>query len=207
LEVIHGEVLRLEQTVQCFLDFARLPAPRRSICDLWTVVNQAADLVRAHAQQQQVDLVLQGWGRPLWSEVDAGQMRTVLINLFLNALEAMPHGGRLEVELSTGERRRGANLPDHCLRVRDNGPGIPAEMLPRLFTPFASSKSTGTGLGLSISRRIVEEHDGQLSAANRPEGGACFTITVPAVEAPDTPVQLRTPRENEATVESTIARP
>ena len=66
------------------------------------------------------------------------------------------------------------------VRNFDGKPGIPTEMVGRLFTPFASSKATGTGLGLSISRRIVEEHGGTLTAANRPEGGASFTILLPA---------------------------
>jgi signal transduction histidine kinase len=95
-----------------------------------------------------------------------------LVNLLLNALDAMPRGGALRVELEAGERE--------CrLRVRDTGPGIAPEIAGRLFTPFASTKPTGTGLGLSLSRRIVEEHGGTISAANLPEGGACFTITLP----------------------------
>ena len=104
--------------------------------------------------------------------LDAGQFGTVLVNLFLNALDAMPRGGELRVELEAGERE--------CrLRVRDTGPGIAPEVAERLFTPFASTKPTGTGLGLSLSRRIVEEHGGTITAASRPEGGACFTITLP----------------------------
>jgi two-component system sensor histidine kinase HydH len=65
------------------------------------------------------------------------------------------------------------------LRVADTGEGIAPEMTGRLFTPFASTKPTGTGLGLSISRRIVEEHGGRITADNRPQKGACFTIILP----------------------------
>jgi signal transduction histidine kinase len=111
-------------------------------------------------------------------DVDRGQLGTVLVNLFLNALDAMPHGGRLEVEL---EPATAVGRSIH-LRVTDTGTGIPPEMAGRLFTPFASTKATGTGLGLSISRRIIEEHGGRISADNRPEGGASFTITLPAPE-------------------------
>ncbi|HXG11285.1 MAG TPA: ATP-binding protein, partial [Gemmataceae bacterium] len=181
LQVIHDEVLRLEQTVQSFLDFARPTPPRRSICDLRDVAAHAAELVRPHARQQGVEIILCTPDRPLSADVDRGQMETVLINLFINALDAMPHGGRLEVEAGpVGNPRNGAAA--HFLRIRDTGSGIPAEMFPRLFTPFASSKPTGTGLGLSICRRIVEEHGGEIIAANHPEGGACFTITLPATE-------------------------
>ena len=112
--------------------------------------------------------------------VDRSQLCTVLVNLFLNALDAMPKGGRLEVELDTGAE--GVRI-----RVMDTGSGIPAEMVGRLFTPFASSKPTGTGLGLSISRRIIEEHGGQLTGGNREGGGARFTITLPAMKGIEAP--------------------
>jgi signal transduction histidine kinase len=93
--------------------------------------------------------------------------------LFLNALDVLPRGGRIEVDLMTP-------APDEIrLSVCDNGPGIAPEVIGRLFTPFATTKATGTGLGLSICRRIVEEHDGSISGANRPGGGACFTIRLP----------------------------
>jgi two-component system, NtrC family, sensor histidine kinase HydH len=174
LNVIHAEVVRLEQTVQGLLDFARPPAPQRHTCDLRAVVAQAVELVRARARQQMVDIEVASPEQALTAHVDRGQLCTVLVNLFLNALDAMPQGGRLHVRLE-------ATGPDEArLAVSDTGAGIPPEMAGRLFVPFASSKATGTGLGLSICRRIVEEHDGRITAGNRPEGGARFTITLPA---------------------------
>jgi signal transduction histidine kinase len=174
LAVIHGEIARLEQTVQGFLDFGRLPTPRRSAGDLRNVVTQAVDLVRVRARQQRVEVEVRSPEAPVEAEVDRGQLCTVLVNLFLNALDAMPQGGRLEVALES------APGGEAVLTVADTGPGIPAEMAGRLFTPFASTKPTGTGLGLSISRRIVEEHGGTISAGDRPGGGAAFTIRLPA---------------------------
>jgi signal transduction histidine kinase len=174
LRVIHREVTRLEQTVQAFLSFARVPSPQRERCDLLEVVAQARDLVRGRAQQQQVEIRVEDPGRPVPGFVDRGQLSTVLVNLLLNALDAMPQGGRLDVEVSDGSPS-GVRL-----RVKDTGGGIPPEVAGRLFTPFATSKPTGTGLGLSIARRILEEHGGRITAENRPGGGACFTITLPA---------------------------
>lgn len=173
LQVIHGEITRLEQTVQGFLDFARLPTPRRSSCDLRDVIARAIDLVRGRARHLGIETVVVEPEQPVLGIIDQGQLHTVLVNLFLNALDAMPLGGRLEVKLE-GSPETGIRL---C--VTDTGGGIAAEMLGRLFTPFSSTKPTGTGLGLSLSRRIIEEHSGRISAENRPEGGACFTIYLP----------------------------
>jgi signal transduction histidine kinase len=175
LEVIHGEIVRLEQTVQSFLDFARLPTPRRLTVDLNQVVAQAVDLVRARARQQSVEIAVTGPEKSVPADIDRGQMCTVLVNLFLNALDAMSKGGSLRIRLAVND--------DVSLSVSDTGTGIPAEMFHRLFTPFSSSKPKGTGLGLSISRRIVEEHGGAIVGRNLPEGGACFTITLPASPA------------------------
>ena len=99
VRVIHNEVVRLEQKVQSFLNFARLPAPQRSPCDLREVVQQACDLVRGRAGQQRVEVAVHAPDRPLIAPVDRGQLGTVFVNLFLNALDAMPGGGRIDVSL------------------------------------------------------------------------------------------------------------
>jgi signal transduction histidine kinase len=173
LKVIHGEVVRLEQTVRNFLDFARPPVARRARGDLREVVSQAVDLTRARARQQDVEIETDVPAGPVEADVDAGQLCTVLVNLCINALDVMPQGGKLTLSL----RRSADGL---VLAVADTGPGIAAGMLGRLFTPFVSTKATGSGLGLSISRRIIREHGGEIAGGNRPEGGACFTIRLPA---------------------------
>jgi signal transduction histidine kinase len=175
LRVIHGEIVRLEETVQNFLTFARLPAPRRQVSDLRETVGRPLDLVRVRARRQGVEVEVAQPGRPVPVDLDAGQFQQVLVNLLLNALDAMPRGGRLRVAVEVnGDSAR--------LSVRDTGPGIAPEMAGRLFTPFASTKPTGTGLGLSLARRIVEEHGGQIRGENHPEGGACFAIRLPQVQ-------------------------
>lgn len=173
LEIIHGEVLRLEETVQGFLDFARPPALQRADCDLREVVTQAVELVRARARQQRVVIDVRCPDQPAPACVDRGQLCTVLVNLFVNALDAMPTGGRLGVVLESA-------VSGIRLEVADTGSGISAEAAEQLFTPFVSSKPTGSGLGLSISKRIIEEHGGRLAGGNRAEGGACFAVTLPA---------------------------
>ena len=175
-KVIYREVIRLEQTVQQFLNFARLPAPKVAPCDLREILGQAWELVRVRAKQQQVEPAFHMPSEAVIVSVDAGQLTTVMVNLFLNALDAMGTEGRLEVHLTPVEQ--GAIR----LRICDSGPGISPEIQEKLFQPFASSKPHGTGLGLYLSGRILDEHGGQISADNLPEGGACFTITLPTQE-------------------------
>ena len=173
-QVIHREVKRLEQTVQQFLNFARLPAPQIAPCDLREIIRQAWELVRVRARHQHVEPAFHLPAETVNVSVDAGQLTTVMVNLFLNALDAIGTEGRLEVHLAPAEN--GAIR----LRICDTGSGIPPEVQEKLFQPFATNKPHGTGLGLFLSERILDEHGGTISANNRPEGGACFTITLPA---------------------------
>jgi two-component system sensor histidine kinase HydH len=175
LRVVLGEVVRLEKTVHSFLDFARPQPPQWQTCDLGELVRQTVELIRGRARQQRVEVEFQAPAEPVPAAVDAAQVRTVLVNLLINALDAMPQGGRLDVALTAD---------DDAVRftVSDTGPGVAREMTGRMFTPFASTRPTGTGLGLSISRRIVEEHGGRIAWHNRREGGACFVVTLPTSE-------------------------
>ena len=172
LTVIHGEIARLERIVQDYLDFARPPALNRCLGDLREVVDQAAALLEANARRQAVRLAIDYPEQPVWAKVDHDQVRAVLVNLLLNAMEAMPRGGDLNVGLVA----KGQEVE---LTVTDTGSGFPPDILKRLFTPFASGKPTGTGLGLCISKRIVEYHDGRITARNRAEGGAIVALTLP----------------------------
>ncbi|OAI38780.1 hypothetical protein AYO40_06390 [Planctomycetaceae bacterium SCGC AG-212-D15] len=173
LQVIHGEINRMEQTVQGLLDFARPREVQRAEWDLRDIVHQALDLVRSRANQQHVDLRAELPGTPFSACVDRDQLANVFVNLLMNALDALPKGGAIDVSLA--ETPAG----DVRLRVRDSGPGLSDEMLGKLFAPFASSKPTGTGLGLSICRRIVEGHGGAVVGRNAPDGGAEFEIVLP----------------------------
>jgi signal transduction histidine kinase len=170
LDVIYGEIVRLEKTVQGLLDFARPPALRRTICDFRDLLARAVELVVGRARHQSVTIDVRTPCEPVLAQVDHGQFITVLVNLLLNALDSMPGGGTLEIRL---QARSGGGL---LLTVADTGTGIAPELVGRLFTPFASSKPTGTGLGLSISKRIVEDHEGTIAGANRPGGGAVFSV-------------------------------
>jgi two-component system, NtrC family, sensor histidine kinase HydH len=173
LEMIEQEIRRMERCLQTFLDFARPPKLERRPVSLATLVDRTFALVEGRARKQHVTLNFTHPTTPAIVEADADQMQQLLVNLALNALDAMPRGGSLEVSL-------GAPVHGQIeLRVRDSGPGIAPELLPRLFEPFVSSKETGLGLGLVVSRRIAESHGGNLWVTNPPHGGACFVLRLP----------------------------
>jgi signal transduction histidine kinase len=109
---------------------------------------------------------------------DREMLRRAVLNLVLNALDVMPDGGTLEI--TSVATPHGIEL-----EVADTGPGLPADVLPRVFEPFFTTKQTGTGLGLAIVSRIVEAHCGSISATNCPEGGAAFTLRIPNLQRAD----------------------
>lgn len=173
LRVIEHEVRRMERTLQTFLDFARPPRPDRRRLDLADVVDRVVALVGGRARKQGVALRFLRPDGPSRVDGDQDQLQQLVLNLVLNALDAMPHGGAVEVDLRPP--RDGYTE----LLVRDTGPGIAPHILPKVFETFVSSKETGIGLGLPVSRRIAEDHGGALTAYNLPAGGACFALRLP----------------------------
>jgi signal transduction histidine kinase len=173
LRVVEHEVRRMERTLQTFLDFARPPRPDRRRLDLAAVLDRVYALVGGRARKQQVALRSDRPEGSVWVDGDQDQLQQLVLNLVLNALDAMPHGGAVEVELRPP---RDGHVE---LLVRDTGPGIAVHILPKVFETFVSSKETGIGLGLPLSRRIAEDHGGALSAYNLPAGGACFALRLP----------------------------
>jgi signal transduction histidine kinase len=174
LEVIEHEIRRMERTLQTFLDFARPPKPDRQLLDLAEIVERVFSLVSGRAHKQNVALNLLPQDAPVLAEVDRDQLQQLVLNLVLNALDAMPEGGTIEVELRPP---RDSFVEFY---VRDTGPGISPEVLPKVFETFVSSKETGVGLGLPVSKRIAEDHGGSLSTYNLPGAGACFVLRLPA---------------------------
>jgi signal transduction histidine kinase len=175
-QVLEEEIARLEQIVAGFLDFARPPRPHPQATDVVAATAAALESIRLKAESQNVTLHLDSGELPLVVQVDPNQFRQVLLNLLLNALEAQPEGGEIQVSIRLD--RLTPSQPHWCLSVADRGPGLP-EVGDRIFEPFVSTKESGLGLGLSICRRIAEMHGGTLTAAPRPGGGAIFTLRLP----------------------------
>jgi signal transduction histidine kinase len=175
LAILESEIRRMEKYIQTFLDFARPPRSERRDSDLLGVVRRAVALVEGRARRQRVDIEEVLPVEAVRLHIDPEEIQQVLVNLLLNALDALPRGGRVRVEVAA----RGAGVE---VRVTDNGPGIPPQVRDRLFEPFVTSKENGVGLGLSICKRLVEAHGGAIRGDNPPGGGAALTLTLPVEE-------------------------
>ena len=160
-----------------FLEYSRPPKLKIQQVSPSVVVDLAITLLRPRLESFNVTVTVNR-KEPLpeiWGDPD--QLKEVLVNLMVNACEAMAKGGAIvvtEVEDFMAGIGRVVRI-----RLQDTGPGIPEAMLEKIFQPFFSSKEEGTGLGLSIAARIVEEHGGFIEVISLPGQGATFTITLP----------------------------
>lgn len=173
---------RLSRLLSEFLDFSRVRATKSEPVDLHAVAAAAVRLVRAHPDcNADASLTVEG-GRTIL-EGDEDLLHRVVANLVLNAVQAAPEPVRVSVRIGPappGEVPGGAEIGRAVrLQVRDNGPGIPAEIRERLFEPFVSCRPGGSGLGLAIVQRAVEAHRGLVLVDSAPDTGTTFTIFLP----------------------------
>jgi signal transduction histidine kinase len=152
--------------------------------DLNAVVESVCDLLRPLAQRRSVRLAIDGSHQAAPIRGRVVQLEQALSNLVSNAIDASPEGGQVEISLSREERlsRAGSRgQPVIVTRVRDQGPGIAAADVARLFEPFYTSKAAGegTGLGLWLADGIVRDHGGLIEVEDCAQGGACFAMVLP----------------------------
>jgi signal transduction histidine kinase len=172
---INREVDRLTAITEEYLAFARLPKPRLAAESLNAIVGSLATFVREDLATRGVALSVAACDDLPRALIDEGQLRQSLLNLVRNAAEAVGERGG-HVWLTT---RRGALAGRVEVEVKDDGPGIPAELLPRVFDPFFSTKERGTGLGLALTHQIVRDHGGAITVTSTPGAGAAFVVSVP----------------------------
>ena len=176
---------RANRITQGLLNCVRSKPGRHEVRSLLELVQDITVLVEKDLHKHKVQFQLDQRGEP-HAAVNAGQIQQVLLNLIINARQAMPNGGRLFIMI-------GENDGFGEITVRDTGSGIPAEVLPRIFEPFFSTKPTdtigqgGTGLGLSVCQEIIESHQGRIRVESSPGQGTAFTIRLPL--APARPVR------------------
>ncbi len=181
LTIILKEIDRLERFVHSFLQFARPPDPVLAAINVNETVHETLMMLEPRLQQNGAKLqeVYRSEVEKIFADVD--QLKQVVMNLVLNAINAMPKGGRLTAEtlrVRASAEQDGKEWVQ--IRLSDTGCGIPPELLDSIFDPFVSGRKDGTGLGLSVAYQIVHRHGGWIEAANNKNGGATFTVSLPA---------------------------
>jgi signal transduction histidine kinase len=178
LKTIEDEVFRCKKIIGALLEFSRSRKPEVRETDLNALAETAAELVRhpMHLKQVELKLCLEP-GLPT-IRADDGQLRQVLLALLLNALDATPRGGHVQLETRTRDEVEGMI----AFTVADDGEGIPREHLAKIFTPFFTTKAPGkgTGLGLAICHGIVQAHGGEIVVDSQAGSGTRVTVALPA---------------------------
>ncbi len=171
---LKAEVQHLNKMVDDFMNIGRPSKLKKTRFTLHELFEQVQILVKQHLVAKSIRFEVSGdQGEQIFADLE--QMRLVILNLLLNAIEAVPHRGSIIINVKRDEA-----LYQLMITVQDNGHGIPPEDLERIFEPYFTKRPGGTGLGLALARRIVEEHEGKIKATNHPDGGAQFEITLPA---------------------------
>ncbi len=174
LTKIEAGFTALDVTVNDLLNFTSHREPRWASFPAAVLIQEVCDALKPQLDAQSIR-VLTEVEQSSFIYADREMLRRALLNLALNALDAMASGGELVITAFEGPN-------GFLLEVADSGKGLSQNHLDKVFEPFFTTKSNGTGLGLAIVHRIAEAHGGRITAANCPEGGAAFTIELPAMQ-------------------------
>ncbi|MGD8368476.1 MAG: ATP-binding protein [Desulfobacterales bacterium] len=181
-EVVAEEIRHIDTIVQNFLEFSRPPKLQMRKVSPSSVVDTTLQLLAHRLKAYDVTVTVQR-ERPLPEiEGDPEQIKEVLVNLIINACEAMEGGGRITIRESAATKGQGQGAA--MVSVEDDGPGMSPSVQEKIFQPFYTTKEEGTGLGLSIAARIMEEHGGRLSVESTPGIGTAFVLLFPLEKAP-----------------------
>ncbi|MDD5450694.1 MAG: ATP-binding protein [Desulfovibrionales bacterium] len=172
LQIVTDEIRRLESLLVDVSDFARMAQPQKSIQNINDVALDVYNLMSGELQKQGIEFTKSFRPDIPSSSFDPRQLKQILINLAKNAVEAMPHGGRLDIA---------TDLEGQMIKiaVTDTGKGIPGENLQDIFNPFFTTKPKGTGLGLAISRKIIEDHGGSVEIKSKVGEGTTCIVNLP----------------------------
>ncbi len=178
LDEVLSQVERMDKAVRNLLSFARPPEPKMTLVDINELIGKLIDFLSPQFAKHGITVERKLTVGLPWLVLDPDLMQQALLNISLNAIKAMPEGGKFSVETRAEERE--GDIPGAIKIVfTDSGDGITPENLGRIFIPFFTTRHQGTGLGLSITQRIVEQHKGELGVESAPGRGATFTITLP----------------------------
>ena len=172
IAVIEKETVRLEQILEGFLRYIDRTELQLASVDLSSLISDMVDFYSPQASGHSIIIRQQLYDKPLVCKADEGMLKQVILNLFINAQQAMSDGGELLVR--TTRRKK-----DAVIQISDTGSGIAPGKLPKIFDVYYSSRPHGSGLGLPTAKKIVEAHNGTISVDSEPGKGTSFTIKLP----------------------------
>ena len=172
MEIISSEILRLDRVVKTFLDFTRPVELKLANVPLQQLMSEIVELGRPQAAASNIEIEVQAEGEGAEVQVDADLIKQAILNVVVNAMQAMPEGGKLRFEWSvSGDTAE--------IRVADTGPGIPVELREKIFRLYFTTRKDGSGIGLAMTFRIVQLHDGTIDFTSEPGKGTTFLIRLP----------------------------
>ena len=173
-EIMIQEVERLDRVIGQLLEFARPMSIQKRATQLEGLIRHSMKMVEGDARQKGITLNVKSDPRINTVQIDPDRIKQVLLNLYLNALEAMEGGGDLSVAFLRVDKNQSIQIT-----VSDTGPGIKPEDLPHLFDPYFTTKTSGTGLGLAIVHKIIESHKGEIQVKSQRGEGTTITLVIP----------------------------
>lgn len=178
LDIISSEIQRLDRVVQTLVDFSKPVELQLQDQDLRVVVSSVLSLASAELETRDVRVVSKMPDRPMVAKVDSDLMKQALLNVVLNGAQSMASGGELSVALK--EENRNA-----VLSIRDEGEGIPSDILQKIFDLYFTTRKDGSGIGLAMTYRIMQLHHGQIDVESEPGKGTVFELRVPLINSTD----------------------
>jgi two-component system sensor histidine kinase HydH len=176
LDYVTEEVHRIDNLLTEVLDFAHPKEPRRSLFVLRELVDRIEGFVSPEIERKGLTLTIEDQSADARVDADRDQIYEAILNLVINAMDAIPRGGHVAVRLAADAR--------HVrIDVADDGPGVKPELRGRIFNPFFTTKAKGTGLGLAKVATVVEAHRGTVECLEEAGGGACFRIVLERAQA------------------------
>jgi signal transduction histidine kinase len=172
MDIISSEILRLDRVVKTFLDFTRPVEMEFASVPIDEFVRDLVELARPQADASQIRVVAEQKAPGVEVRIDRDLLKQAVLNIVVNAIEAMPAGGELRLESSVaGDTAE--------IRISDTGPGIPPDLREKIFRLYFSTKQKGSGIGLAMAFRTVQLHDGTIDFTSEPGQGTAFFIRLP----------------------------
>ena len=172
IAVVEKETDRLEQILEGFLRYIARPELQLASVDISSLISDMIDFYSPQAHSHSIIIRQQLYDKPLVCKADEGMLKQVILNLFINARQAMSDGGELLIRTARQKK-------DAVIQISDTGSGIAPDKRPHIFDAYYSSRPQGSGLGLPTAKKIVEMHNGTIGVDSEPGKGTSFTIRLP----------------------------